>query len=763
MDEISVKIEKENLFQKGKEPSRHQGKILVFDIVKKTKPLPFEIHIDVRRVNQREEKKEPLIQKTSSLSNDFIKIEKKQKPAFLAPESSATSDNQQAKKTDVSAIDKNKAQYKITGQKTFNFRDFSVSIKFGIMALMIILTVPLGAKINEANLTKAFIKNQGAMALSDFALASLAIENKNFSQAAVSFSSALEKFSQAQQSIQNLGEATVFLLASLPGISNQFSQGEKLIAAAKNLTQIGQIFSSLLEKITILNKEPIVFSSIFPQFKKLSTLLKETNNLLKQIDFASLPPPINSYQQKIDEIIAPFNYLSESLENFLPFLEEALGVDNPRKYIIIFQNPSEIRPTGGFIGSYALVDIDDGLIKNFKIDDVYNIDGQLKVAVVPPQPIQKVSAAWSFHDANWFFDFPTSAQKLQWFYEKTGGATTDGVIAVTPEILKILLQKTGPIYLEKHQALINAENFIDVLQYEVEVDYDKTLGQPKTILADLGEILIQKFSALEMKDMVDFFSQLLGLIDKKEIMFYFNNPALQQLIESQGWSGAIAKFDGDYLAVVNTNLNGYKTDKVIEQTTNLNIAIQKSGEIKNSVHLIRKHLGGDSIYDWYNRVNTNYLRFYVPQESRLLKASGNTIEIIAPRLDYVKAKFKTDPEVISQESILEVDPNGFFISQEKDKKTFGAWTYVSPKEELNLSIDYLSGFKINPAKPQYQIYLQKQPGMKNQKLNITISYPKNWRLAWSFPQDLKIEKGKISYFTNWEYDEIISLSFESES
>lgn len=765
MDEIRVKLDKENLFKTSKNPA-NQGKVLVFDIIKKSKPLPFEAHITVERISQKFDKTGPIDEKSapeSLKSADFIKIEKnKPDKTETSPDDSTINKLKSvAGKSNDDRSPSTGSRYKITGQKSFHLRNFAFTIRFGLMALVVAFIIPLGAKVHQANLTKEYIKDKGVEVLSDFVEAASSIENRHFKEASLSFSSALQSLVLAQEKIGNLGNTTLFLLASVPGISTQFAQGEKLIQIAKNLTEMGRIFSSTLEKAASVNKEAIKFSSILPDLKKFSLLFSQTDQLLSEINFANLPSPLNSYEDKIQEIIGPFKYIAGFLNDFLPALEEALGVDNPRKYLIIFQNPSEIRPTGGFIGSYALTEIDDGVVKKFKIDDVYNIDGQLRVAVIPPQPIQKVSAAWSFHDANWFFDYPTSARKLQWFYEKTGGATTDGVIAVTPEILGALLKITGPIYLQNHEAMISQDNFIDVLQYEVEVDYDKNIMQPKTILADLGEKIIEKFSNFTIQDIAGFFSQVLDMIDKKEIIFYFSNLQLQRFIESQGWSGKIADFDGDYLAVVNTNLNGYKTDRVIEQTINLNIVLSKDGSVRNSVEVARKHLGGGLPYDWYNKVNTNYLRFFAPLNAELINFKGHTIETVPSRLNYAKAGFKTDPDVLNQELQTIIDKRGVYVSQEGGKRTFGAWTYVSPKEELKVAIEYLSGAKIDPQKPKYQIYLQKQPGVKNQKVNISISYPKSWNILWNFPNNIKTEKGRITYATHLEYDEIISLNFSS--
>lgn len=67
-------------------------------------------------------------------------------------------------------------------------------------------------------------------------------------------------------------------------------------------------------------------------------------------------------------------------------LDMILGFDEPQRYLVLLQNNNEIRPTGGFPGSYAALTIDKGKITDFKVDDVYNPDGLLTQDSSPFRP-----------------------------------------------------------------------------------------------------------------------------------------------------------------------------------------------------------------------------------------------------------------------------------------------------------------------------------------------------------------------------------------
>jgi hypothetical protein len=173
----------------------------------------------------------------------------------------------------------------------------------------------------------------------------------------------------------------------------------------------------------------------------------------------------------------------------------------------------------------------DGRIRNFFVDGIFNPDGQLTDKIIPPKPIQKISAAWSLHDSNWFPHFPLSAQKAISFYEKTGGPTVDGVVTLTPTVMQKLMKVTGPIYMEEYDVELTSENFIKKIQYEVEEDYDKEDNRPKKILSDLAPIVLDRLLSSGDPETISETIKILGeALNEKHILIYSSNEELQQII-----------------------------------------------------------------------------------------------------------------------------------------------------------------------------------------------------------------------------------------
>ncbi len=76
-----------------------------------------------------------------------------------------------------------------------------------------------------------------------------------------------------------------------------------------------------------------------------------------------------------------------------------------------------MRPAGGFWGSYANVILEGGSVKTIDVDDIYRPDRFLDLKVVPPKQLQGTTPNWGARDANWFFNFPDSAEKLMEFLQ----------------------------------------------------------------------------------------------------------------------------------------------------------------------------------------------------------------------------------------------------------------------------------------------------------------------------------------------------------
>jgi hypothetical protein len=240
------------------------------------------------------------------------------------------------------------------------------------------------------------------------------------------------------------------------------------------------------------------------------------------------------------------------------------------------------------------------------------------------------------------------------------------------------------------------------------------------------------------------------------------------MISKQGWSGEVLNTSKDYLSVINSNINGYKTDGVIDETIEHHADIQTDGSIIDEVAITRKHNGGNTPYDWWNKVNADYIRVYVPGNSQLLDASGQTREFVSPPLDYQALGFKKDPQVEQEEQEIKVDDaTGTRIYSENHKTVFANWIYVSPGETVVLKYKYKLPFKLvfdalqHPV-DSYSALYQKQSGSEGSSLISNISYLGDFNPIWKFPDDMKTESNVMALKTKLDTDKFIGIAFQKK-
>ena len=577
------------------------------------------------------------------------------------------------------------------------------------------------------------------------------LKDLDFKSAGFEFNEAYKKFSDAKKISNNLGASVIDFFGFLPFLSKADS-GVNLIKVGESLSYAGSVLSELTDPFLKISSESIFqeksdtlsgksfgeyLVSVSQRAVDAKIALNKAEDSLKdvnQYDFdGEIQKGVFDLKNKFPEVQSKV----DDLIKYSEFLAWFLGTDNPKKFLIVSQNTSEARATGGFVGSYGLLSTEFGYVKGVFMDDIYNIDGQLFYKAIPPKPIQKISTAWSLHDSNWFLDFPTSAKKMAFFYEKAGGPTPDGVIAINEKVMERLLEVVGPISMPEYGVVLNSDNFVEIVQYEVEEDYDKDLNRPKKILNDMIPLVFDKFSSLSIEDLGRVFSVFKDSLNKKDILIWINYPKYQNFILENGWGGEIIETkDSDYISVVVSNINGFKTDRVVDQSITKITEIQEDGSIINTVTIKRSHNGGDTDYEWFNNVNSAYIRVYTPLGSELLDASGYTKEDYEAPIDYQKAGFNFDKDVRSSiNSNSAKNFNGVDIFVESGKTVFGSWVYVSPKEEVVLEYKYKLPFSLNTQKKadDLDFVFQIQPGYES-FLSFKTILPESWSFVYSLPE-----------------------------
>jgi len=572
----------------------------------------------------------------------------------------------------------------------------------------------------------------------------------------VNLSTSLNEISQglskSATDIKSIQGNLNYIMPILPGLSVIQDSSD----LTKDVSEVITITGELSEAIA-----PFLSKEINPFDKTKQITLVDGVQKIKDVN-RKLIPALDNLSSSLDEL--PLHLISgnrgdllRQLNQDIPKLKQAIidsepyidiflnfvGSDILKRYVFIFQNNQEIRATGGFIGSFGLMNIDKGVVKSLDIKEIYNPDGQLLKNILAPQPLQELTMKWYLRDSNWFADFPTSASKIISFYEKTGGSTPDGVISLTPTVIERLLNITGPITLDKYGVTISTDNFIKITQYQTGVAYDKVENKPKQFIADLAPALINKLLSADASQYQKIVDVLNNSFQEKHILLYFLDPKLQDMVNKYNLGGQLYNAPKDYLSIVHSNIGGYKTDGVMQENINIATKLQNNGKVINKIIVNREHKGGNTEYEWWNKDNINYMRVYIPKGSRIINVNGYTDKKEKPNQQGI-AGYNQDQDLKSiNESLSHNEDWDIDTFEESGKSVIGGWVITKPRETSQIMIEYELPFTFKPY-DIYSLILQKQAGTLGVKYEYSFDLESKKKINW-MQSSFDLEKTDTGY------------------
>ncbi len=623
----------------------------------------------------------------------------------------------------------------------------------GFVLASFLFVLPLHAMNFVSNLktTKSGLEDASQAALSQLRAGADAAMVRDASAASASFDKAGSAFSRAKQSVTDLGAATSLLLSAIPATGKTYRTGTALIEAGQALSAAGErIAQGVLAAQGELSPTPT------SRLKILTTYVSSAQPEL--INAAAIIAGIDAYdvpeaqRETFSQLAVRLPKLVGSVSEFLSFADMAgtiLGGNGSKRYLVVFQNNTEIRATGGFMGSFAELRMDDGVMTKMDVPGggTYDLQGSLRTNLVAPEPLSLLSARWEFQDANWFPDFPATARQIMQFYGDAGGGTVDGVIAVNATYVQDLIGLLGPIDMPEYDRVIDSENFLLETQKIVELEYDKTENKPKAFIGDLAPKLIGRVMDGSSQDFFSILDRVDAGLRSRDIQVYFSDGELERQVRELGWGGEIRQTDGDYLMLVNTNLGGGKTDGVIAETVAVDVAIGEDGGIVDTVTVTRTHNGSpDDEFSGVN--NVDYVRLYVPKGATLLTASGFDIPD-ASLFSAAEEGWLIDDDLLYPMESLSQDPlSETAIYDEFGKTVFGNWVQTKPGESSTFTFSYRLPFSLNtevdgsleavarraigiPTTESYSFTLQKQSGVADRTTSVSIRVPSTLKTSWA--------------------------------
>lgn len=410
-------------------------------------------------------------------------------------------------------------------------------------------------------------------------------------------------------------------------------EGEGTFEGGTTEDRIG-IMLQTLEKIT-------------PELDQIEEQLILVNENLSKIDASRYPEKIKEYDVK-SLLLTAQETVSQSMDifsQFRPVIEQlptiAGSQGEKRKYLVLFQNNNELRPTGGFLTAYSIVTIDNGKINPEKSDDIYELDQRFNKRIEIPESLGRYLTSekyWNLRDMNISPDFKESMDTFYEHYQTIRGEPDDidGIITVDTQVLTRLLEILGPVEIPGYGTFSAQEDpRCDCPQVVYALSEIITRPTPylredrKGILGPMMKAILQKTYEAPKQHWPQLFGLIWETVQGRNLQMYFVDDQMQLAAENANAAGRLIPTEkGDFLAIVDANLGGAKSNLFTEYEVKQQIEGPENGYITNNLEITYKNTRKADNCNLeagllcLNAPAPTWNRVYLPMDSEILSSQG---------------------------------------------------------------------------------------------------------------------------------------------
>lgn len=573
-------------------------------------------------------------------------------------------------------------------------------------------------------------------------------KNAGFTESEAHFSRAGSDFQEAR-SVMN---RPVFKVAAhIPGFDQNIhaltvmgSAGIQVARAGQSLCQAsmkfplnnGQLDFGLTNKK--IDLDPFMAAQSFAERSDHHARLAVAE--CKKIPSTGLIPPIRDARQTLEKEVIKLKRLTSTISAVLAVLPGAAGAQEKRRYFLAVQNNAELRATGGLIGCYGIMTVEDGRFSLDNFDKITVLQKRDQPVEAPRDFIDrygcfKATRIWS--NANMSPDFPTVGKVLLGLYKSNVGVDLDGVISIDPVGLQYLLEATGPVWVPEAAIRLDASNVVNWTLIEA---YNRYQGEERQdFLTDVARAVWEKILSGKITDKAKLIDQLSLALKDKHMMLFDANEEEQKVFNDLGYAGTLIHTTCDFLQIVMQNHGANKVDVYLYEDVDYLLSVNKDGSAHAKVTV-----------KIANRAPKSGLPLYVAGGDPLGAKGGSSrtyLSLYAPR----------DAQLMSV--TVDGKPGDPDVGHEKDKAVFSQYLYVAPgtSSVTSFTYDLPQVLKSNGETIDYILDWQAQPIINHARITANIELPAGFSVL-HLPAGAQKQGRKVSLNKTLVRDERLAVS-----
>lgn len=346
-----------------------------------------------------------------------------------------------------------------------------------------------------------------------------------------------------------------------------------------------------------------------------------------------LPARVQARLPTLDRALATIDELDlpRLVNDELPLLAAALGGEEPVRYLILFQNTAELRLSGGFPGTVALVTLSRGQLQDYAFFDIYDLQRDYEARrtepVAPPWPVEHYfrHPELPIQDATWGTDFAHGGDQLLTMYAVTGWPPIDGVAALTPAVVSDLLHHTGPVTgtVDGERREITAEN----VHHEIERQRHHSNEQAGTethkgLLALVGKEIVEQLKTADRSTLIEVIRTFRTAAEVRDLQLFARAAPLQAKLDAQGWTGRLLPDPATPTLAVNVaSLVTTKASMQVHPSLTLTVEPPTAGQRRATLTLAFRHEGDPDDDPFYSGFQRWWVELTLPEGSTRLEST----------------------------------------------------------------------------------------------------------------------------------------------
>jgi hypothetical protein len=425
--------------------------------------------------------------------------------------------------------------------------------------------------------------------------------------------------------------------------------------------------------------------------------------------------PIASARDELATEMPRISARATSAERGMNALLVFAGGSGARRYLFLSQNPDEVRPTGGFIGTYGVLVADPGQLKLERFEAIDPWLAAHPDAIVPadqapsalrlsvPPSVQRLA------NVNAGPDWPQSARLAADLWKKGGETPVDGVVSVTPGFLARLLAVLGPVEVPSYHETVSTANVVERFDfYTRQVETKATTNAVrKDFVAELAQIVMTRLLSAPASQW-DLLAQAIGTaFDQREALVWSSDESVAAAAASRGWDGAIPSGAGDFFFGAEFHYRT-KNGRGLQRTYDHHIDLRADGSGQVTTNMT---IDNPEPLRPLNDQTIIYITAYGPQGAALHGSSDPPVMIEPPVAGHPAAGWFRGSAPLSKTTLKVVWDVPHLASRNPD----GSWTLDfywrrlpdHAGDVLNLTVTLPSGWTFEGARPPPSVNLER--------------------------------------------------------